>query len=192
MSEKLDKRVIVAAARGDEGAFGRLVESYQQPIYNLAFRMLRSAAQAQDIAQGIFLHLLDSLERYDPARAFEPWLFRVATNYILNHLKRRKIATVSMESLRTRGQHDEAPVELTDPNSSTAAHAENSEKYESLRAAVAELPPDWRAVITLHYMQSFPVSEIAAILEIPPGTVKNRLFRARNMLHEKLRKLLET
>ena len=184
--------MIVAAADGEEAAFAELVQAYQQPLYNLALRMVRSRAQAQDLAQDIFLHLLDILDRYDPARPFEPWLFRVATNFILNHLKRRKVATVSMESLRHRGDPDAPPVELADNAWLESSEVEISEKYEALHEAVGELPPDWRAVITLHYMQSFSIIDIASILEIPAGTVKNRLFRARGMLYEKLHKMLET
>jgi RNA polymerase sigma-70 factor (ECF subfamily) len=192
VADKLSKRVIAAAAEGDEAAFAKLVEAYQQPIYNLALRMVHSRAEAEDIAQDIFLHLLDILDRYDVGRPFEPWVFRVATNFILNHLKRRRVQTVSMESLRQPGDPEAPVVELADPDSSSTSPVELSEKYEALREAVRELPPDWRAVVTLHYMQSFSVGDIASTLEIPAGTVKNRLFRARNMLYEKLHKLLET
>jgi RNA polymerase sigma-70 factor (ECF subfamily) len=192
MGEGITKSDIVAASRGNEKAFERLVEAYQRPIYNLALRMLHSRSEAEDIAQDIFLHLLGILDRYDPERPFEPWLFRVGTNFILNHLKRRRLETVSMESLRQPGDPDAPAVDIEDPASSTTAPVEQSEEQEALKAAVAELPPDWRAVITLHYMQSFSVNDIASILEIPVGTVKNRLFRARNLLYEKLQKLLET
>ncbi len=192
VGDKLDKRIIVAAAEGDEAAFAKLVEAYQRPIYNLTLRMVRSRTEAEDIAQDIFLHLLNILERYDAGRPFEPWLFRVATNYNLNYLKRRRIQTVSMESLRQPGDAEAPAVELADPASPSPSPIELSEKYEELHVAVGELAPDWRAVVTLHYMQSFSVSEIASILEIPVGTVKNRLFRARSALYEKLQKLLET
>jgi RNA polymerase sigma-70 factor (ECF subfamily) len=192
VGEGIDKSEIIAAAGGDEKAFARLVDAYQRPIYNLALRMLHSRPESEDIAQDIFLHLLGILDRYDPERPFEPWLFRVATNFVLNHLKRRRLETVSMESLRQPGDPDAPAVDIEDPASSTTAPIEQSEEQEALKEAVAELPPDWRAVITLHYMQSFSVNDIASILEIPVGTVKNRLFRARNLLYEKLQKLLET
>ena len=192
MGEGITKSEIIAAGLGNQKAFEKLVEVYQRPIYNLALRMLHSRPEAEDIAQDIFLHLLGILDRYDPERPFEPWLFRVATNFVLNHLKRRKLETVSMESLRQPGDPDAPAVDIEDPASSTTAPVEQSEEHEALKEAVAELPPDWRAVITLHYMQSFSVNDIASILEIPVGTVKNRLFRARNLLYEKLQKLLET
>jgi len=192
MGEDITKSEITAAGLGNQKAFEKLVEVYQRPIYNLALRMLHSRSEAEDIAQDIFLHLLGILNRYDPERPFEPWLFRVATNFILNHLKRRRLDTVSMESLRQPGDPEAPAVDIEDPVSSTTAPLEQSEEQEALKEAVAELPPDWRAVITLHYMQSFSVNDIASILEIPVGTVKNRLFRARNLLYEKLQKLLET
>jgi len=192
VKEKLDTKTIVAAARGDEAAFAVLVEHYQHAIYSLALRMLHSRAEAEDIAQDIFLHLLDTLDRYDPERPFEPWFFRVASNFILNHLKRRRIRAISMESLKRPGDPDAPAVELEDPDTPDALPAELTEKHEAIQRAVAELSPDWRAVVTLHYMQSFSVMEIASILEVPVGTVKNRLFRARNALCEKLEKLLET
>lgn len=192
VADKLDKKTIAEAAEGNEAAFAKLVETYQRPIYNLTVRMVRSRAEAEDIAQDIFVHLLDILGRYDTGRPFEPWLFRVATNYNLNYLKRRRLQTVSMESLRQPGNPEAPAVELADPDSTSPSPLELTEKYEELNAAVAELPPDWRAVVTLHYMQSFSVGDIASILEIPVGTVKNRLFRARSALYEKLQKLLET
>jgi RNA polymerase sigma-70 factor (ECF subfamily) len=192
VADRISKEEIIAASEGDEAAFVKLVEAYQQSIYNLALRMVHSRTEAEDITQDIFLHLLDILDRYDPERPFEPWLFRVATNHILNYLKRRKIKTVPMESLRQPGDSEAPAVELADSNSPTTDPVELSEKYEVLQKAVNELPPDWRAVITLHYMQSFSVNDIASTLEIPVGTVKNRLFRARNILYEKLQKLLET
>lgn len=192
VAEKLDRNDVVAAAKGNEAAFVRLVAAYEKPVYNLALRMVRSRVEAEDLSQDVFVHLLDILDRYDPARPFEPWLFRVATNYILNHVKRRRIDTVSMEQLRPAGNPDAAPVELADHDSLSVAPLELSERNRLVQNAVSELPPDWRAVITLHYMQSFSVGDIATILEIPTGTVKNRLFRARNALYEKLLKLLET
>ena len=192
VSGELDKNVITTAARGDRQAFAIIVETYQRPVYNLALRMVHSREEAQDIAQEIFLHLLEVLERYDPERPFKPWLFRVATNFILNYLKRRRINAVSVESLRRSGEEGSRPVELPGLAPEAGEHIELSEKYEALHEAMAALPPDWRAVITLHYMQSYSVEEISSLLEVPVGTVKNRLFRARSALCEKLRRLFET
>ncbi|MCU0726472.1 MAG: sigma-70 family RNA polymerase sigma factor [Planctomycetes bacterium] len=181
-----DREVLERARRGDRRALGAIVETCGDFVLGLAFRMTRDRSGAEDLAQEVFVRLMRALPRYDPGRPFLPWLRTVATNQILHLLTRggekERRRTASLEACA------EAAGSLPpDPAAEAApAVAEARERAEAVRRAVRRLPPDQRAIVALRYFRGLGYEELARELSLPLGTVKNRLFRAREALAAEL------
>lgn len=174
-----DKQILAAAQGGDDEAFRRVVEAYQTLVYNLAYRMTYHHAAAEDLAQECFLKLYRNFGRYDLSRPFKPWLVRIVINTGLSWLRRQKRHTSSrwsQEAVELQAQVEAGPALL----------AESEEMRETVRRAVATLPPGYKAVVALRYFEGMDNKTIGRTMEIPTGTVKVRLHRAREMLRRKL------
>lgn len=179
MAPQPDPMVLSDALRGEPNAFGRIVLLYQDWVFRLAYRMVWDAHEASDLSQEVFLRLYRSLDKYDPSRPFGPWFQRLATNVCLNGLKRRKGAS-RVQSLDAAGEVIEP--EAREPGGLEAAG--EADRAARLREAVSDLPPDYRAVISMRYLEGSSYEDIATALDLPVGTVKNRLFRARERLKQ--------
>ena len=180
MSEAVDKEVLARAAAGDAEAFRQVVEATQRLVYNLAYRYVYDRAAADDMAQECFVRLYDKLDQYDAERPFRPWLMRLVTNTCLNWLRREKrhqrdASVLDEEVAALAGGSRSQPA--TDP----AEAAASREAHEQVRQAVAELPAEYKSVIGLRYFEGLEYAEIANALAVPLGTVKIRLFRAREV-----------
>ena len=173
--------VVAAAQAGDEGAFGQIVAHYQRAVFAIAWRMTHDAAQAEDLAQEVFLRVWRKLDSFRPSEPLKPWLLRLATNACINALKRRRLPMAA-----ARADEDAAPFDPPDDAPQADEIVARRELAERLEAAIAELPEDYRLVVTLRHVEDLSYEEIAAILRAPLGTVKVRLHRAR----ERLRRLL--
>jgi RNA polymerase sigma-70 factor (ECF subfamily) len=172
---------IAAALEGDPSAWRTLVESTGGYLLGLARRMVRDPVEAEDVVQDIYMRIGRHLGRYDPSRPFTPWVRRLAVNHVLNHLRSRK----RMASLDARAEATGA--EPTDPRvPSPPEGASAAERRDAVRAAIAGLPEDYRAAVTLRYLGGRSVREVAELLDIPEGTAKIRLFRARALLKDVL------
>ena len=162
---------------GDEEAFTRLVEAYQNSIYNLAYRMLGDAAEAEDAAQETFLRLYTRLGTYDPEKKFSSWVLSIASHYCIDRLRRRKHTQVSLDDIvswRWLPSKDVAPEE----------QALREEQKDEIRDLLNELPPHYRAVMILRYWHEMSYDEIAGTLGATQSTIKSRLHRARKMMAE--------
>jgi len=171
---------IQLAREGDQAAFGRLVAAYQTPVYNLAYRMLGSAAEAEDAAQEAFLRAYIHLKSYDPQRPFSTWLFSIASHYCIDQLRRRRITWLPLE--------DEfaLPVRFTSANPGPEATAARREQQDQMQQLLDVLSPTDRAAITLHYWYDYSYQEIAQTLDLTVSAVKSRLYRARRALAERM------
>ena len=170
------EQVWVDAARtGDKRAFGNLVQAYERPIFNLTYRMLGSAEEAEDAAQETFLRAYSRLNQYDPAMKFSTWLFSIANHHCIDRLRKRRAVLISI---------DDNPVlenlESTLPHPDLAAVG--AEQSEELHALVARLDPDYRTPLVLRYWEELSYEEIATALNLTVAAVKSRLFRARQQL----------
>jgi RNA polymerase sigma-70 factor (ECF subfamily) len=170
------QELVQQAQHGDADAFGQLVTYYQRTVYNIAYRLTGNRQEAEDVAQEAFVKTYQALDRFDAQRPFEPWLYRITTNTALNWIKRRRPESELEE---------EIPPDSTTPN--PEAQAITAETTDRLRAAISNLPPDYRVVIELRHFQGLSYREMSEALDVPLSDVKSWLFRARR----KLRKVLE-
>lgn len=181
--------VVWRARDGDEEAFREVVEAYAGPMYNLAYRMVYNENEARDLSQEIFLRLFRNFGRYDPAYPFGPWFYRLATNCCINWKRGRRTKVVSLDR---RGDDEDHGLQVEDESSPSPSETAISEETGNrLRKAIEELPPDARAVVALRYLEGWSCEEIGRRLDLPVGTVKVRLFRARERLRERLAPAIE-
>lgn len=162
---------------GDTEAFATLVERYGGRVYNIAYRITNDRDAAADCAQEAFIRAYRALHQYDPALPFGPWIYRIATNASLNHVQRWHAHEAPVEELPESVEPDEQG-----PESS----ALRREDLDEVLAAMADLPPHYRAALSLRYLQELSYQEVADALAIPLGTVKTHLHRARAALKVRL------
>ncbi len=175
-----DLVLLSQALAGDQTAFGELVERYQRMVYNLTYRMLGEAREAEDAAQEAFFRAYQHLDRCDPGRPFKTWLLAIASNHCIDRLRKRRLTWLSLDE--PLAPHP-ALTSKAPPPEEAAILEESSEVMQGL---LAELPPDYRIVIVLRYWYDMPYVEIAEMLETTEKAIKSRLFRARKALGERL------
>jgi RNA polymerase sigma-70 factor (ECF subfamily) len=174
-----EEAILVQHARsGSEEAFTRLVEAYQDSVYNLAYRMLGDAAEAEDAAQETFVRLYTRLSTYDARRKFSSWLLSIASHHCIDRLRRRKPETSLENVVKWRSMPDSS----ADPE----GYALQAERGAEIQQLLSELPAHYRAVIVLRYWHEMSYDEIASTLGATESTIKSRLHRARRMMAENL------
>lgn len=168
---------ILQAQQGDQQAFARLVKAYQGPVYNLAYRMLGNAGDAEDAAQETFLRAYAHLDSYDPQRKFSSWLLAIASNYCIDQLRRQRINWVSVEELPPW-----EPLRARTPDPEESAVRQSDAQH--IQELLDTLPPDYRLAVVLRYWYGYSYQDIAAMTNSTVSAVKSRLHRARRMLAE--------
>ncbi len=169
---------LVKAQQGDDQAFSCLVEAYQRPVFNLCYRMLGSAEEAEDAAQETFLRAYKFLQRYDSDRSFVTWLLSIASHYCIDQLRKRRFPTFSTDD------DDFAWMEPADPAPGPEASASQHENQARVQALLDQLPPKDRAAVVMRYWYDYSYEEIAQELSLTVSAVKSRLHRARRDLAE--------
>jgi RNA polymerase sigma-70 factor (ECF subfamily) len=175
-----DRELVAQVLEGDQAAFAELVEAYQRPVYNLTYRMLGEAREAEDAAQEAFLRAYQHLERYDPQRSFKTWLLSIASNYCIDRLRKRRLTWLSIDE--PLPPHPALNSDAPGPEAATLS----SERSEAVQELLSDLAPDYRAAVVLRYWYDMPYAEIAATLDTTESAIKSRLFRARQMLAQKV------
>jgi RNA polymerase sigma-70 factor, ECF subfamily len=189
--EGLDDRELVAAILdGEQHLFETLVQRYEKRIINYVYRMIRRYEDAHDLAQEIFIKVYMALDRYDPTFQFSTWIFRIAQNTAIDQLRKKNLPEESL-TREDRGGGEDREMEIAADVVSPYRAAFNVEMAAAIESAVGELPEDYRELIELRHFAELSYDEIAEITRLPLGTVKNKLFRARNMLKEQLGEYLE-
>lgn len=163
---------IAAARRGDRNAFSKLVQAYQIPVYNLTYRMLGSAQEAEDAAQETFLRAYKRLSTYQPDKKFSNWILSIASHYCIDLLRRRRFQWLSVED-------DPVVAWLASNEEQPDAAALRSERAEEVRALLERLDPSYRSPLVLRYWHDLSYKEIAEMLNLSEPAVKTRLHRAR-------------
>lgn len=179
MSEPLDADadLVRRCLAGDDGGFAVLLERHQSRIYSFLYRLTGDARDAEDLAQVVFLKAFRSLEAFDLSRPFHSWLFAIAHHAALDHLRARR-TVLSLD-------HDEHPIDPADGADGPERLAEAALDGALVERLISALPPLYREALLLRHGEGLSVEEVAAALGIPEGTVKIRLFRARELMRRK-------
>lgn len=184
-----DADVAALAKEGREPAFRELVRRYERPVFSLIFRMVRDREMAEDLAQDTFIKVLNNIERYRPEFKLSSWLFKIANNVAIDHLRKRQVPTISMDGsphASTADAVESTRFEVADPQESALAEMESRELGGAIEKAIASLRPEYRACIMLRHVEDRSYEEIAATLDLPLGTVKTYIHRARHELRKAL------
>jgi RNA polymerase sigma-70 factor, ECF subfamily len=176
-----DGELIVNAISGREDGFEELVRRYQRPITNYVYRMLNNYDASLDVTQEVFIKVYNSLARYSSDYKFSTWLYRIAHNAAIDYMRRNSVNQTSIEAENADGTYQ---IQIESPNPTPEQERERSEWRTEIEAVVRCLPAVYRELILLRHSQDLSYDEIAEITNLPLGTVKNRLFRAREMMRE--------
>ncbi|HEX4825020.1 MAG TPA: sigma-70 family RNA polymerase sigma factor [Candidatus Polarisedimenticolaceae bacterium] len=184
-----DERLVDEALAGDRDAFGALVLRHQRGLVNYIFRLVGSRDLAMDLAQEVFMKVYVSLDSFDPRYRFTTWLYRIASNSSIDQLRRKQPRTLSLSG--PSAEEDAAAPTLAGSDPTPDDMLRLRELEARLDAAITELPVSYRQLILLRHRQHCRYDEIARITRLPLGTVKNRIFRAREILRAQLSDLLD-
>jgi RNA polymerase sigma-70 factor, ECF subfamily len=185
-SQHEDQDLVRRTLRGDKGAFEMIVRRYQQPVVNYIGRMVREREMALDFSQEIFLKVYASLGSYRPQYKFSTWLFKIASNFMIDHWRKKKLATTSIDQ-SFDFEDDGRRLQVADESYSVGRLYELKEMRGRIDAALERVPPAFRELFVWRHVDGLSYEEMAEIKKLPLGTVKNRVFQAKEML----RKLLE-
>ncbi|HET8625208.1 MAG TPA: sigma-70 family RNA polymerase sigma factor [Gemmatimonadales bacterium] len=189
LAARTDQEIVALARGGEEAAYRELVRRYERPLFSLLYRMVRDRELAEDLAQETFVKALNAIESYRPEYKFSSWIFKIANNAAIDHLRRRELDTLSLEG----SPHAETPeaieataLQIGDRQESPLDEVEARELGGEIEAAIAKLRPEYRSCILLRHVEGRAYEEIAEILGLPLGTVKTYIHRARNELRREL------
>jgi RNA polymerase sigma-70 factor (ECF subfamily) len=185
-----DREVVVFAAGGEEGAFRELVRRYERPVFSLLVRMVRDRELAEDLAQETFVKVFNAIDSYNPAYKFSSWIFKIANNTAIDVLRRKEPDFLALEGAphaATAAEAEATALQLSARSESPLDELEARELGSMIEAAISRLRPEYRSCILLRHVEGRPYEEIAEILDLPLGTVKTYIHRARNELRVLLR-----
>ena len=189
--EQLDDRTLVARVlEGDRDLFGVLSARYEKRVVNYVYRIIHRYEDAHDLTQEIFVKVYLALDRYDPKYQFSTWLFRIAQNSAIDALRKKSITEVPL-ARPTEEEPGGKDREFADGGVSPYRALKNKQLSAAIDKAVGNLPPDYRELIQLRHFGELSYEEIASMKKLPLGTVKNKLFRARNLLKDALGSFVE-
>jgi RNA polymerase sigma factor (sigma-70 family) len=187
LSEKAQQDFILVnrARLGDQRAFAELLGRYRDTIYFMLLKMVNNTSDAEDLTIEAFGKAFKYIDQYTPNFAFSTWLFKIATNNCIDFIRRKRAATISID--QTPDDQDTTtvtiPSDILDPEESMI----NSQKIKLLHDVVSKLKPRYRKLVELRYFNEYSYEEISEELELPIGTVKAQLFRARELLYNILK-----
>jgi RNA polymerase sigma-70 factor, ECF subfamily len=189
-----DADVVALAQQGREHAFRELIRRYERPVFSLIFRMVRDRETAEDLAQEAFIKVLNHIDRYRPEFKLSSWLFKIANNVAIDYLRKRQLPTVSIDGspmAASAAEVEATSFDVTARGESALEEMESRELGSAIEKAIARLRPEYRSCIMLRHVEGRSYEEIAATLDLPLGTVKTYIHRARHELREALEHLRE-
>ena len=185
-SSRKDLVWVEAALAGDQRAYQRLVEKYERALYFHILKLVRNQDVIDDLVQEAFLKAFESLGSYNKTYAFSTWIYRIATNHSIDYLRKKKLSTLSIDE-PVGGKESDMSMEITDQSAQTDREIIMKERRMLVHNAVKSLPEKYRLVIRMRHMEEKSYEEIAEELELPLGTVKAHIFRARELLNKYLK-----
>jgi RNA polymerase sigma factor (sigma-70 family) len=181
-----EQTLVTSALAGDQKAYKALFEMYRQAIFHITVKIVRNPDEANDLVQETFIKAFGSLKTYDHNYRFSTWLYKIAANSSIDYLRKRKIDSLSLDKpIPTRD--GDVQMEIPDDSYNPEQDLRNRERIIGIEDAIASLPEKYREVIVLRHKEDRSYEEIAEVLKVPVGTVKARIFRARELLKKKLK-----
>jgi len=181
-----DDELVENATGGDEKAYKKLVEKYERALYFHILKMIKDKKQVDDLVQETFVKAFDNLNSYNTNYAFSTWLYRIATNHTIDYLRKKKLQTLSIDDpVKTRD--GEMQIQLPDKSAGTDRNIIRKQRQKIVQKAIGDLPEKYKSVIELRHMEEKSYQEIADVLDLPLGTVKAHIFRARELLYKALK-----
>lgn len=189
-----DQEVVLAARRGSQAAYRELLRRYERPVFSLIYRMVRDRELAEDLAQETFIKALNALDSYRPEYKFSSWIFKIANNAAIDQLRRRELDTLSLDGApgaETAEAIEATSLQVSGKGESPLEELESRELGSAIERAIGRLRPEYRSCILLRHVEGRAYEEIAEMLDLPLGTVKTYIHRARNELRTYLSDLKE-
>jgi len=190
LDAKLDDKALAAlAVAGRERAFRELLSRYERPVFSLVFRMVRDRELAEDLAQEAFIRAFNAIAKFNPQYKFSSWIFKIANNLTIDHLRKKRLDTVSIHgSPHASNVEEEAQTRLIIESTGERpdAYVENRELGAQIEMAIAQLRPEYQTATLLRHVEGYSYEEISQIMDLPLGTVKTYIHRARIALKASL------
>lgn len=180
-----DDKYVKSALKGNEGAYKQLVQKYERPIFFHIKKMIKENDVLEDLVQEIFIKAFHNLSTYSNEYAFSTWLYRIATNHSIDYLRKKKLQTLSIND-PYKTKDGEIEIQLPDSTYEADAGVIKKERKAIVNEAIDSLPEKYREVIKMRHMEEMSYQEIAEELDLPLGTVKAHIFRAREILYKAL------
>lgn len=179
-----DFQLIDRAVGGDDNAYAKLLQRYKRPVYHMVLKMVRNIDDAEDLTIESFAKAFRSLHRFKKDYTFSTWLFRIATNNTIDHIRKKKLNTLSIENTYTDDDGQSVSIDVEDENNNPQEETIRAQKAELLLIFVDKLPAKYQRLVRLRYYEELSYEEIAERIEAPLGTVKAQLHRARELMYE--------
>lgn len=181
-----DQELVVEALAGNQRAFTTLVERHRAAVHSVIYRVVKSTDTANDLVQETFIKAFSSLSSYRPEYKFTTWLYKIAVNSSIDLLRRRRLPLMSLDA-PIDTEDGQVSIEIADHRSNPEVELERKQQEFSITAAIDDLPERYKEVIQFRHQDDKSYEEIAEMLKVPVGTVKARIFRAREMLKRRLK-----
>lgn len=178
---KNDFMLVIRAKDGDQKAYAELMQRYKDSIYFMALKMVNNKDDAMDLTVETFGKAFENIEKYKPDFAFSTWLFRIATNNCIDFIRKKRLNVVSLQSL-TEEDREEKQLQIVSNTLNPEETSIKKQESEKLKSIVEQLPQRYRTLIILRYYDEQSYEEISQQLDLPLGTVKAQLFRARDLM----------
>ena len=184
---KFDLDLVEKAVNGDQKSFAELMGRYRDAIYFMLLKMVNNKSDAEDLTIEAFGKAFKNIHQYSPNYAFSTWLFKIASNNCIDFLRKKRTNVISIDGGISEDKENDTPIHLKDETPDPEEHLIKQQKAVLMRTVVKKLKPRYRILIELRYFREFSYEEIAVELDLPLGTVKAQLFRARELLFNTLK-----
>ncbi|MFO7865707.1 MAG: sigma-70 family RNA polymerase sigma factor [Candidatus Aminicenantes bacterium] len=180
-----DKEIIRRTLSGEKDAFEMIIRKYQSPVFNYIGRAVGDHQTALEFTQDIFVKTYASLASFDHQYKFKTWLFKIASNYLIDYWRKKKLLTVSID--QSLSPDDDRPrIQLSSPHRNAEEQLEMDELRKKIESALEKVPPELRELFIWRHINGLSYKEMAQIKNIPMGTVKNRVFQAKELIRSHL------
>ena len=182
-----DLELVAKAKAGDQNAFSKLMARYRDSIFFMVLKMVHNRDDAEDLTIEAFGKAFNNINNYSADFAFSTWLFKIATNNSIDFIRKKRLVTTPIDRTTTTEDGETTPIAVRDHSPDPEEAVIKEQRAQKIRGAIEQLSPKYRSLIELRYLDELSYEEIAEKLDLPLGTVKAQLFRAKDMLYNMLK-----